>query len=166
MSAQLQLDMERSADFSPCRTWRYALHRVWDRDRGSCMFIGLNPSTADETEDDATVRRCIRFARDWGYGGLTMTNVYAYRSTDPRALDTCSAEPAGPANDSWLRLLACQSAIVVAAWGTKAGAPRVAQVLRALQGVDLHVFKLTKHGHPEHPLYQPLAAKPQPWRTA
>ena len=75
--------IERTATFSPCRTWRYSLLRRW----APCdyaMFIGLNPSTADETQDDPTVRRCIRYAQSWGYGALYMTNIFAFRATDPR----------------------------------------------------------------------------------
>jgi hypothetical protein len=82
------LTAERAgAEFSPCRRYRYALYR----DRGALlgpkvMFVGLNPSTADETVDDPTIRRCIRFARDWGYDGLIMANLYAWRAPKPRDL--------------------------------------------------------------------------------
>jgi hypothetical protein len=72
------------ANFSTCRTWRYTLTRQWSFVHPLAMFIGLNCSTADETQDDPTVRRCMGFARDWGYGGLLMTNLFAFRATDPR----------------------------------------------------------------------------------
>jgi len=76
---------DADARFSPCSTWRYSLTRKWNA-LPLLGFIGLNPSTADETEDDPTIRRCIGFARDWGFGGIVMLNLFAYRSTDPRQL--------------------------------------------------------------------------------
>ncbi|MBA3483376.1 MAG: DUF1643 domain-containing protein, partial [Pirellulales bacterium] len=81
------------ASFSLCRKYRYSLLRRWappqEPDKPAlryCMFIGLNPSTADERADDPTIRRCIRFARGWGYDGLVMANVFPLRSTDPKSL--------------------------------------------------------------------------------
>ena len=74
--------MERGADISPCGRYRYSLWRKWGPG-ATCMFVGLNPSTADETADDPTIRRCMAFARDWGYGALCMANLFAYRATDP-----------------------------------------------------------------------------------
>jgi hypothetical protein len=156
------------ADFSPCRTWRYILGRTWEPNltdqassKGICMFIGLNPSTADETEDDATIRRCIRFARDWGYNGLLMTNLYAFRSTNPKHL-LAMPDPVGPQNDHWLHNSAEQAAIVIAAWGTKAERRRVRQVMSLLPK-PLHALKETKQRCPEHPLYVPAATQPKPW---
>lgn len=73
-----------SARFSPDRVYRYDLVRDWDTRQQVVAFIGLNPSTADESEDDPTIRRCIRYARDWGYGGIVMLNAFAFRATDPR----------------------------------------------------------------------------------
>ena len=86
MSLLAELDYParpRHAVFSPCRTYRYALSRVWAADKPYALFIGLNPSTADETLDDPTIRRCIDFAKRWGYGGLVMANLFAYRATEP-----------------------------------------------------------------------------------
>ena len=76
----------KTATFSECRKYRYTLWRRWDGlfASGYAMFIGLNPSTADETNDDPTIRRCIGYARDWGYGGLCMTNLFAFRATLPK----------------------------------------------------------------------------------
>lgn len=76
--------MQRGAEFSPCRRYRYVLWRTWDPAAGSVNFIGLNPSTADEQVDDPTIRCCIGFARDWGYGGLVMTNLFAIPATTRR----------------------------------------------------------------------------------
>ena len=104
MSLLAELDYParpRHAVFSPCRTYRYALSRVWAADKPYALFIGLNPSTADETLDDPTIRRCIDFAKRWGYGGLVMANLFAYRATNPSEMKAAT-DPVGVANDEWL----------------------------------------------------------------
>ncbi len=91
----IPVDMERSAVLSDCGTYRYALGRIWNPTTPPALFIGLNPSTADARQDDPTIRRCIRFARDWGYGGLLMGNLYAYRGMK-------TTTSTAPLKDSWL----------------------------------------------------------------
>jgi hypothetical protein len=83
--------MIKDAVLSECRTYRYALWRIWDQTVPYAMFIGLNPSTADESNDDPTLTRCMGFAKSWGYGGVCMANLFALRSTDPTALKTVIA---------------------------------------------------------------------------
>ena len=78
--------MKKGAHFSTCRRYRYRLWRIWDENKPFVLFICLNPSTADENEDDPTIRRCVRFARDWDYGGMVMVNLFAFRATDPSEL--------------------------------------------------------------------------------
>mgnify|MGYP000880158315 CR=1 FL=1 len=90
-------NIKPTAGFSPDREFRYTLTRRWD-DRLLVNFLMLNPSTADENIEDPTIRRCMGFARDWGYGGLMVTNIFAYRSTDPKALYKVP-DPTGPANN-------------------------------------------------------------------
>ena len=75
--------MEKDAILSEDRKYRYVLSRIWDKSKPIVMIIGLNPSTADETEDDRTIRRCIKFADSWGYGGVYMLNLFAFRATKP-----------------------------------------------------------------------------------
>ena len=152
--------MERGAVFSPCRTYRYALHRKWGQ--GACaLFIGLNPSTADEKRNDPTIRRCIGFARSWGYDGLVMANLFAFRATQPADMKL-AADPVGPDNDATLCQLAKDAGVVVAAWGAHgAHLDRGAQVRAMLPG--LHHLRLTKDGHPGHPLYLPASLTPQLW---
>src|SRR5688572_14020794 len=82
------------------------------------MFVGLNPSIADEENDDRTVRRCMGFARAWGFGGLLMANLFAWVATNPRELRG-QGDPVGPANDEHLAAMAKQAALVVAAWGVR-----------------------------------------------
>jgi hypothetical protein len=154
----------KGATFSPCREYRYSLWRKWGPgpEQGSyAMFVGLNPSTANETQDDPTVRRCIAFAKAWGYSGMFMTNIFAYRATDPEEMKAV-AEPVGQENDDTLRRLAQGAGVVVAAWGvhgTHAG--REEAVRAMLPGI--HCLKLTKHGAPGHPLYLKKTLVPIPF---
>ncbi len=139
------------ATFSSCRRYRYSLERRWDKGLPTVMFIGLNPSTADETVDDPTIRRCIGFAINWGYGSLIMTNLFGLRSTDPRGLLNVK-DPIGRCNDMWLDRAYSTSDLVVAAWGAKGHLfERDLQVSKRLE--DLHCLGTTKGGHPKHPLY-------------
>ena len=156
-------DIEAGASFSPCRRYRYDLLRAWGPEPFA-MFIGLNPSTADEVNNDPTVRRCIRYARDWGYGGLIMTNIFAFRATDPKVMKACP-EPVGPGNDAALIRRAGQAGIVVAAWGTHGAHLERGAVVRNLLA-DLHCLRLTKDGHPSHPLYLPAHLEPLRWPSS
>ena len=108
--------MKSSALFSECRTYRYNLWRIWDESLDSILFIGLNPSKADESYNDPTINRCINFAKKWGYGGLCMANLFAYRATQPRIM-MLADDPIGPENDQILFDLVSKAKIVVAAWG-------------------------------------------------
>lgn len=156
------------AAFSPCRRYRYALWRHWGAttDPRYLMVIGLNPSTADETNDDPTIRRCIRFAKDWGFDALCMTNLFAFRATDP-AVMKAATDPFGADNLRWLADLGRGAGMVLAAWGVHGSfADRAAFVQRVLweSGVPpLHALGTTKDGHPRHPLYMPVSARPQPY---
>lgn len=153
---------EGSAYFSPCRRWRYSLRReivdpeigCLDEDErgGTVTFVGLNPSTADETADDPTIRRCIGFARRWGFDRLKMVNLYAFRSTDPRGL-WLADDPVGPENDHVLSLVFGGSDRIVAAWGAHARPDRLAQFAEIFGGWRFHALGLTKDGAPRHPLY-------------
>ena len=156
--------MERTASIDESRTYRYHLGRVWDPlilER--CCFIMLNPSTADAEVDDPTIRRCIGFAKAWGYGGLDVLNLYAYRATEPIKL-FAAKDAIGPDNDFWIRQkttnLACQK--VVGAWGTASWAQRRAREVRRLVPQEVFCLGHTKAGHPRHPLYTRATAEPVP----
>jgi len=153
--------VEHAAHFSKCRLYRYELWRKWS-DTGYVMFIGLNPSTADEFSDDPTVRRCIDFARSFGGGGLCMTNIFAWRDTDPKAMKR-AAEPIGAENDETLMRLAKDAKIVIAAWGVHGEHQgRAAAVLNMLCKVcRIYCLGVTKDHHPKHPLYLPKNAELQ-----
>ena len=156
--------MTASAMFSRCRIYRYTLQRAWAPSRGIVMFVGLNPSTADETSDDPTIRRCIRFAMDWGYGGIVVTNLFAYRSTDPRRL-LAVTDPIGPDNDRWLAHFSERVGLTVVAWGARGGLhDRDAQVLRSTR--KPHCLGFTEAGAPRHPLYIRADTCPVPFVPA
>ncbi len=153
------------AKLSDCRTWRYLLWRAWSpRNGGLVTFIGLNPSTADEDDDDPTIRRCVGFAKAWGHVGIIMVNLFAYRATDPGAMKS-TRTPIGPKNDKAIIGAAERSDLVVCAWGAQGGHRRRDEEVCALLGeYQLHHLGLTKGGQPKHPLYLKSSTKPQRWR--
>lgn len=126
------------------------------------MFIGLNPSTADETVDDPMVRRCIGYAQKWGYAGLCIVNLFAFRATLPKDMKVAE-DPVGPDNDSVIIDVAKhQVDIVVAAWGINGAYMGRDKKVKAMIS-RLHYLKLTKNGFPSHPLYLPKKLNPVPW---
>lgn len=145
-------DTKKSAVFSPCRRWRYSLERIWQPELGLVQFIGLNPSTADETEDDPTIRRCIGFSRDWGYGGIVMSNIFAFRATDPKLMKAAT-DPIGPENDKWILAQYDKCEITVAAWGLHGEFRGRGEIVAEMLRYDLRHLGKTKHGQPRHPLY-------------
>lgn len=134
------------------KEYRYTLWREWDSSRGIVMFIGLNPSTADEIKNDRTITRCISYAQQWGFGSLCMTNLFAYRSTDPKKLKLVQ-DPVGPENDKYIKRIAKQSALVVAAWGNHGKFNSRDLEVTKLFGGKLHAISINKNGSPAHPLY-------------
>lgn len=153
-----ELETLKNAVFSRCRRYRYVLRRSWHLDHPQVLFVALNPSTADEVTDDATVRRCVGFGRHWGFGGIIIANLFAYRTPDPSALRS-ARNPIGPKNDWWLEFLSDEAAMTVAAWGIHGNLDgRAETVLPKLKNV--HVLGRTKGGDPRHPLYLPRTAVP------
>lgn len=143
--------MTRSALIDPTGTYRYTLTREWEPSLGRACFIMLNPSTADATKDDPTIRRCIAFARTWGYGGLEVVNLFAYRATSPADLWPL-ADPVGTENDAHIADAVRRCHIVVAAWGVH-GEYRGRGAEVASRVLGLMCLGTTKGGHPRHPLY-------------
>lgn len=150
--------MEKGAFFSPAREYRYLLWRRWDPLKPTCAFVGLNPSTADESTDDPTIRRCLGYARDWGYGMLCMVNLFALRATDPRKLRD-SADPVGPDNDYFLSGTTRAAELVVAAWGNHGNYAGRANTVCSMLG-EVACLRVTKAGEPSHPLYLPKRLVP------
>lgn len=158
-----QLTMDKGALFSEDRIYRYALWRLWDDEVAPVMFIGLNPSTADETQDDPTIRRCINYAQSWGFGGIYMLNLFAYRTTTPYVLKGMGVEPIGRENDVNLLLYADKAGMVVAAWGNHGKLGNRGGNVRDMLNGRLHYLGLTSEGYPKHPLYLRKDLKPVEW---
>ena len=137
--------------------YRYTLIRVWDSSKPKIVFIGLNPSVADELQDDNTVRKCINIARRDGYGQIVMLNAYAYRSTDPKALLT-QTDAVGRYNDRYIAEECITADKVVVAWGNHATDDRHTTLLKVLEGQQLYCFAKNNNGKPKHPLYMALKA--------
>lgn len=148
-----------SAVLSPCRKFRYELWRRWS-DAPACVFVGLNPSTADETNDDPTIRKCVGYAKRWGYGSLCMVNLFAFRATQPKDM-LAAADPIGPENDATLKRLATDAGIIIAAWGNHGGHLGRDKAVMAMLP-ELHCLKRNKDGSPAHPLYLRGDAMPYP----
>ncbi len=150
--------MKTDANLSKCRKYRYALWRTWDDSKSYAMFIGLNPSTADETENDPTINRCINYSKKWGYGGLCMVNLFAFRATDPSVMME-SNDPIGSDNNDWIKKLSKEAGVIVAAWGNDGSyMGRSKNIMDMIP--NLMCLKINKTGEPAHPLYQPGSATP------
>ena len=154
--------MKRSADISECGRYRWWLRRDWsgmfDEVR-VVTFIMLNPSTADHRQDDPTIRRCIGFAKAWGFNALSVRNLFPWRATDPRELFKAEAPVGGSRGDAEL-LAAMASDMIVCAWGGKVPFGRDRDALDLLSGCKLFCLGKTKGGHPRHPLYVRGDAQP------
>lgn len=153
-----------NATISPCGLYRYDLRRVWTGDMCRLVnFVMLNPSTADALDDDPTIRRCIGFAKSWGFGGLVVTNLYAFRATEPADLWKAD-DPIGPDNDGHVRRWASTANLVVMAWGNHGTfGGRGSAVMRLLRegGCRPAYLKITGNGQPGHPLYLPSNLMPE-----
>jgi len=145
-----------TALLSRCGQYRYTLHRHWDPTLPTLVWIMLNPSTADAQTDDRTIRRCIGLARGWGYGGICVVNLFAFRATNPANLPADRDQAIGPDNDRHIAR-AATAATVICAWGVRGGQfGRDQQVLRLLAAAGcagVLTLGMTKAGHPRHPLY-------------
>lgn len=146
-----------TAHFSPDRRYRYWLTRRWGPGP-ALMFVSLNPSVADEHRDDATVRRDKRFARGFGYDAVTLLNLYAARTIDPKGL-AAMEDPVGPDNDAHLERAAAEHDVIVFAWGANADPVRASAVATRIwricrrTGGTVAVLGWTGQNQPRHPLY-------------
>ncbi len=150
-------DVVKSAFLSPCLTYRYRLTRTWSDYNRLLGWIMLNPSTADDSMDDPTIRKCMKFARRWGYGGITVVNLFAHRSTDPKNLRKVIS-PIGPENDREIVAMAQGITTIVAAWGSlkrwHSGIARADVVRKLVEGIrPLHCLGWSDGDYPRHPLY-------------
>lgn len=163
-------DTFKGAYFSPDRVYRYTLWRnwwLWDREPLKFVaFIGLNPSTADETQNDPTVTRCINYARHWGFDGMVMLNIFGYRATDPREMKK-HPEPIGEENNLIIIEICIIASMVVCCWGNHGAhnnrADKVLQFLGNKNIKNVYHLGLTKQGQPKHPLYLRADLEPVKW---
>ena len=141
--------MIKNADFSECGKYRYLLTRIWDENKPVAMCIGLNPSTANGEENDATITRLISCLTTLGFGGLKMANLYAFITPDPKKLSECPDPMKG--NELWLETTAYGVQEIIFCWGAfKQASWRAKQVLKAFP--DAKCFGKNKDGTPWHPL--------------
>lgn len=161
MELQLFESTKKGAILSECEDYRYRLWRIWDESKPKVMFIMLNPSTADADTDDPTIRRCIGFAKYWGFGGLYVGNIFAYRSTQPKGLFN-PFDPVGKENVSHLLMMSQECEIAVCAWGNSPIVRKMRADHKPLENVKipLHYIELSKDGTPKHPLYLKSELKP------
>ena len=143
------------AAFDQHRAYRFILWRFWN-DSPRVLFIGLNPSTANEINNDPTIRRCIGFAQKWGYGGMYFCNLYSFVSTEPKLLS--SVEAIHSANIPAITMADSLSVLTVVAWGDGVelveNGKSVAEHIKKLIEPS-RCFGLTQKGNPKHPLYLP-----------
>lgn len=165
---------ESSAVISDCGKYRYLLTRRWDAGN-PVTFVMLNPSTADADKDDPTIRRCIRFARDWGFGALQVVNLFAVRAADPRVM-MAEPDPVGPDNhehciaafdrarNQWM--YDYPAAPAICAWGVHGRYMDQDQTMLGwMQSEAVTPMALYRDGappKPNHPLYLPACLRPKP----
>jgi hypothetical protein len=144
-------EVSKGAKISEDGRYRYALLRRWG-DGPFVTFVMLNPSTADAEVDDPTIRRCIGFAKRWGFDALHVVNLFALRATDPRELAKAD-DPIGPENDLYLMRHALAEGPMVAAWGAHPMARERAKAFTDRMFVRWSALGTTADGYPRHPLY-------------
>ncbi len=158
MTPEFDIASEDGAIFSHCRQYRYGLWRTWDAGIKKALFVGLNPSSADENRNDPTIRRLIGFSRSWGYGGIMAGNLFGWRTPFPKQLWGVN-HPIGAQNDQWLKWMGRHAGIILACWGNggagvdKTAYARRISIVRHLLPAPLYCLGLTKQGQPRHPLY-------------
>jgi hypothetical protein len=158
--------MKRNAVISDCGRYRYRLQRVWEPGRAFPLFVMLNPSTADAEVDDATIRSCVRLSKSWGYGGIEVVNLFAWRATDPADLMK-AASPVGPLNDEYIRDALAYCDFALCAWGAHKLAVRRGQTVAGIVRDSkefAHCLGTTKAGAPKHPLYIKTGTRPMLYR--
>jgi hypothetical protein len=159
---------QRTALLSECGSYRYRLGRIWEPAGPGILFVMLNPSTADAFQDDPTIRRCMGFARSWGFGSFHAGNLFAWRSSKPADL-FLTEDPAGKENHLHLEALARDCSRIICAWGNepvlkKMGVSDGRNLLPpAIRNRELYYLRQSKGGTPWHPLYLPSEVSPCLW---
>lgn len=159
------LPIRRTASFDRTSRYRYTLGRHWNDALPRLAMCLLNPSTADHRQDDPTIRRCINFACDWGFGSLEIINIFAYRSTDPANLYQLT-DPIGPRNNAAISRAIARANAIVLAWGTHGQHLNRGKYIEQHittqanhHNIPVSIFARTKRGQPKHPLYLAASSK-------
>lgn len=150
--------MIKGAKISNCKKHRYQLWRLWDDSLPKLLFIMLNPSTADAEKDDPTIRRCIGFAKSWGFGGIYVGNLYSYRTSSPKILIEKLEDVSSKINLDHLLDMEAQTDKTIYAWGNKRGIPSFIHHHTR----DAFYIDMAKDGTPKHPLYLKGCLTPKP----
>jgi len=155
--------MKKTAEISPCGKYRFSLSRIWEEEKPKVLFIMLNPSTADSEIDDPTIRRCIGFARNWGFGGINVVNLFPFRATSPNSLFHQTNLIGNPGeNTITISRYIDESALIICAWGNGPIVRRLMnrnefyrhQLTMILSNKkDLNCLGTNFDGYPKHPLY-------------
>ena len=154
----LPLMLESTAVFSSDEVYRYSLARMWNRELPRVCFVMLNPSAADETQNDPTIRRCIRFAESWGKGSIVVVNLFAYRTHDPGILKA-AADPVGAENDAHVAEAIQSCNLTILAWGVHGhSSEHSRRMISRLP--NAYCLGVTKLGAPKHPLYVAGCTRP------
>ncbi|MEM9568759.1 MAG: DUF1643 domain-containing protein [Cyanobacteria bacterium P01_E01_bin.34] len=149
------------ATFDETGRYRYNLWRLWDKTLPRVAFVMLNPSTADAEVNDPTIRRCIGFARDWGYGSLEVVNLFSYRATRPQQLKQASY-PVGERTDEFILAASDRAELLVLAWGNWGTLlNRDQNVLELLGDRPSYCLDRNRSGQPRHPLYVSRQTQPR-----
>ena len=156
---------DKWATLSTCGLYRWVLGRSWtDRPPRFALWVMLNPSTADHEQDDPTIRRCMNFGEAFGFGGILVVNLYAWRATNPRDLKGAT-DPVGFQNDFYIKTMAERAEMVICAWGQSGPQPgrpaAVLELLRIYAGAKIHTMGFRQNGGPRHPLMLPKETRPE-----
>jgi hypothetical protein len=157
---------QRGATFDTTRQYRYSLWRTWE-DRGNrATFVLLNPSQANEVDDDPTIRRCMGFARDRGYSSVEIVNLFAYCATQVKTLKKAN-DPIGFENDAYIQEASQRANLLICAWGNWGSLwGRNLEVMGLLGEVKCGCLGMTRSGHPRHPLYLPKSTNIETYESA
>lgn len=160
-------EIESGAVISPCEQYRYQLHRIWNRELPLIMWIMLNPSTADASKDDATIRRLTGFTKDWGYGGFYVCNLFAFRATKPTDIPRTPSLAIGDENNDYIQSTSRKCEKIILAWGGHGNRfnrdKEVIKIVTEWEKKDIYCLGLTNDNSPKHPLYLPKNLTPIPF---
>lgn len=156
--------MTKNAFFSNDGKYRYWLSRIFDETLPVVAFVGLNPSVADAEVDDPTIKRCISYCKQWGYGGFYMVNLFAFKATSPKEM-LQQQDPVGEDNDRHIQEILSKAAQTICCWGELGRHQNRSREVLALIS-NPYCLGVLKNGEPGHPLYLKGDLQPIPYPVA